>query len=376
MAPKARTDLLAGLFMVVSLVMLGISIWILGSERQIFRKQEPFRVSFKDVKGLSEGAPVRLGGITIGRVSKIGFSNTLSDSRVYVTILVNQDYLERIREDSEVTIETQGLLGDKFLSVSSGTKNAWVQPGGELKSRDAGDISQIISRAQTIVENTVEVSESFKKLVGEMRAESLQEITSSFKQASELLKDIKDGDGLIHRLIYSKKDGDAILENLKATSKGMKEITDGIKNGSGVLHHLIYGKDGDQTVAALQNAFTKIGNASAELGSVLEEAKKGKGVLHTLLYSESSAQDYDEIVTKLRETADNLKIATDALAKGSGTLGALLIDAKVYDNMVDVTDEAKRSIILRSMIRNSLNRAEKDRLSTVEPPTSSVPAQQ
>ena len=360
MAVKSRTDILAGLFLLVSLAVLALSIWVLGSERQIFRLQTPFKVSFKDVKGLSEGAPVRLGGITIGRVSKIGFSNTLSDPRVHVTILVNEDYLERVRQDSEVTIETQGLLGDKFLSISYGSKIGEVPAGSELKGVDAGDISGIINRAQTIVENTVDVSENFKKLVGELRTESLKEVTSAFKNASDLLKQIKEGDGLITQLIYSKKDGQTILNNLKDTSKGLKDITDGIKNGSGILHTLVYGSDGEQTVKALQEAFTKIGDASKKLGDTLDEAKKGSGVLHTLLYSTNSAQDYDQLVKKLHDTADNLKNATDALAKGSGTLGALLFDAKVYDNMVEVTDEAKRSYLLRSLIRKSLAQREEE----------------
>jgi phospholipid/cholesterol/gamma-HCH transport system substrate-binding protein len=355
MAVKARTEMLAGLFLIVSIILLGLSIWILGSERQIFRRQTPFRVSFKDVKGLSEGAPVRLGGISIGRVSKIGFSNTLSDPRVHVTILINEDYLERVRQDSEVSIETQGLLGDKFLSISAGSQIGEVPPNAELKGVDAADIAGIIGRAQTVVENTVEVSENFKKLVGELRTESLHEVTSAFKGASDLLKQIKEGDGLINQLIYSKKDGQAILNNIKDTSKSIKEITEGIKNGSGVLHTLVYGENGSQTVTALQEAFTKIGEASKKLGDTLEQAKAGSGVLHTLLYSTNSAQDYEQLIKKLHDTADNLKNATDALAKGSGTLGALLIDAKVYDNIVEVTDEAKRSYLLRSLIRKSLS---------------------
>lgn len=366
MAAKTRTEMLAGLFLIVSLVLLSLSIWVLGSERQIFRRQTPFKVSFKDVKGLSEGAPVRLGGITVGRVSKIGFSTSLSDPRVHVTILINEDYLERVREDSEVSIETQGLLGDKFVSLSYGSKLGEVPAGSELKGVDAADLAGVIGRAQIVVENTVEVSENFKKLVGELRTESLHEVTSAFKNASDLLRQIKEGDGLINQLIYSKKDGQAILNNIKETSKSVKEITEGIKNGSGVLHTLVYGENGSETVASLQEAFTKIGEASKKLGDTLEQAKQGSGVLHTLLYSTNSAQDYEQIVKKLHDTADNLKNATDALAKGSGTLGALLIDAKVYDNMVEVTDEAKRSYLLRSLIRKSLSRQEEERAQMLE----------
>ena len=54
------------------------------------------------------------------------------------------------------------------------------------------------------------------------------------------------------------------------------------------------------------------------------------------------------------ETADNMRVATEALAKGTGTLGALLVDPQLYDNLVEVTDGAKRSFLLRQAIRSSL----------------------
>jgi len=53
----------------------------------------------------------------------------------------------------------------------------------------------------------------------------------------------------------------------------------------------------------------------------------------------------------------NLKQASAALAKGSGTLGALLMDSRLYDNLIEVTDDAKRSLILRQAIRSSLEGA-------------------
>ena len=57
----------------------------------------------------------------------------------------------------------------------------------------------------------------------------------------------------------------------------------------------------------------------------------------------------------MAKAAENLKTTTDALAHGTGTLGALLVDPKLYDNLVEVTDGAKRSFLLRHAVRSSLN---------------------
>ena len=117
---KFKNEIKTGIFISVSLLILAALIFVMGRERQIFAKQSEYFSSFSDVKGLAVGAPIRLGGITIGRVSHIGFSTDLNDSLVHVTLLINEDYLERIRQDTVVAIETQGLLGDRFISISSG----------------------------------------------------------------------------------------------------------------------------------------------------------------------------------------------------------------------------------------------------------------
>jgi hypothetical protein len=61
------------------------------------------------------------------------------------------------------------------------------------------------------------------------------------------------------------------------------------------------------------------------------------------------------VLVNLSQSAQNLKVATDALANGTGTLGALLVDPRLYDNLVEITDGAKRSFLLRQAVRSSLN---------------------
>jgi hypothetical protein len=66
------------------------------------------------------------------------------------------------------------------------------------------------------------------------------------------------------------------------------------------------------------------------------------------------AKRIEEVLVSLAKTAQNLRTTSDALATGTGTLGALILDPQLYDNLVEVTDGAKRSFILRQAIRSSL----------------------
>lgn len=352
---KTKSELQAGIFILVALLLFGMSVFVLGRERQIFSAQDPFHTSFRDIKGLGDGAPVRLGGINIGRVSKIGFAADLKDPNVYVTLLVNDDYLDRIREDAVVLIDTQGLLGDRFLNITTGASEKILPPGSHIPSKESGDIADVLAKAGTVVDNTVQISDNVNEFLKEFRHETLSHFTEATKSIATLSKEIKDGSGLLHDLIYKKEGGDSMMKNLEAASSDIKAITQEIRSGSGLLNSLVYAPEGKETVEALTLAAKNLATASSHISELAGEIQSGDGLLHDLIYAKSP-EGLDDVVAKLNETANNLKSASDSLASGSGTIGALLVDSKLYDNLVEVTDGAKRSFILRQAIRSSLEK--------------------
>ena len=86
----------------------------------------------------------------------------------------------------------------------------------------------------------------------------------------------------------------------------------------------------------------------------MDEVRHGNGLLHGLIYGEETGE-LGKMSKLLNRILENLDKASTSLAKGSGTLGALLMDSTLYDNMIEVTDDAKRSLLLRSAIRSTLN---------------------
>ena len=352
---KRADEFRAGLFVVVGLFLFALTIYVMGRERQIFARQEEYLTTFKDVKGLSEGAPVRLGGITVGRVSRIGFSNNKLDTSVHVTFLVSAKFLDRLHSDSTITIETQGLLGDRFLSISPGKDPGLIPAGSVMQSSEAPDLAQVLSKAGTVVDNTVEISENVNQFVKEVRKETLADFTRAAKSIAELTQEIQKGDGFLHRLVYSKKDGENIMQSLSDASKTVNGLVQEIKTGKGFLNALIYEPTGADTMASMAKASEGIFNLANDFSEITQQVKSGNGLAHHLIYSDSP-EGLEDVVKKLNETAENLRKASEAISQGSGTLGALLVDSQLYDNLVEVTDGAKRSFLLRQAIRSSLDK--------------------
>lgn len=351
---KVRNELHAGLFLIGTLILLIVSIWVLGADRQVFVRQAEFFTSFRDIKGLAAGAPVRLGGIPIGRVSHIGFGSSVSDPNVYVTLLINNRYLERIREDSLVSIETQGLLGDRFISLTTGMQGKQLAPGAHMQSQETGDVAAILDKAGRVVENTVQISENVNKFVQEFRTQTVAPLTTAVKSISSLAQQIEKGSGFLHSLIYSDVKSDS-SKDLGEIISNIRGITGEIQSGNGLLHALVYDEGGSETVKALGVAAQNIGQGGAAIAELAREIKEGNGFMHQVVYDDNP-EGLDDLVRELNQTAENLRRASEALANGSGTLGALLVDSQLYDNLIEVTDGAKRSFLLRQAIRSSLQK--------------------
>lgn len=316
----------AGVLVIISLALFVLSIYIMGSEREIFSSQKLYYTIFKDVKGLSEGAPIRLGGITIGRVDNIGFAGEGSDKEIEVRMAINEKYLPKLRLDSKVTIETQGLLGDKFLSISVGQDQRLAPPGSVIHPAAGGDVTEIVDKAVKVIDNGVQISEDIKALTASIKGDTLKDLSEALKEISALTK------------------------NLNA-------VAGEIKNGKGLLHAMVYDQKGEDSVTSLSKLLTNLHEITETTTVLARDIKDGQGLLHDMIYNRSANEEgLGELMTRLNSTAENLKAASDSLKNGTGTLGALMVDSKIYDNLVEITDGAKRSYILKQAVRSTLQK--------------------
>lgn len=357
---KIRNEFKAGLFVAISTALVASLILVMGKEHQIFASQSPFYSQFADVKGLSSGAPIRLGGISIGRVDEVGFSSDENDPSVHVKLLINDSYLDRIREDSVATIDTQGLLGDRFISVSSGSSEASLQPGSVIQSAIVADLDQVLIRAQQAVENTAQITERINASLTGLSPDTFQNIASASQSIADLAHAVRSEKGFLHRLIYSEREGAQLIKSLANTSSDISALIHEARHGSGIIHSLLYSGTGDATAKQILETLSDISDASKGIATVANATTAENGVLHDLLYTRVApgtvANRIEEVLSALATVASNLQSTSNALAYGSGSLGALIIDPTLYDNLVEVTDDAKRSFLLRQAIRSSLKK--------------------
>lgn len=123
-------EIAVGLFVVAGLAALTV-LAMRVSNITAFQTTEGYTVigHFRNVGGLREGAPVKMGGVQVGRVSDISLDTDTYQARVELTIDSRFDDLPM---DTSASVLTSGLLGEQYVGLEAGGMPTALQPGDEL----------------------------------------------------------------------------------------------------------------------------------------------------------------------------------------------------------------------------------------------------
>jgi phospholipid/cholesterol/gamma-HCH transport system substrate-binding protein len=354
---RAR-DLKVGLFVLAGLVFSGMVIFLIGDERRLFSSSVEFRTHFADVQGLKPGAPIRMGGIDIGHVATVGYGADSKDPIIYVTLDVVHAEAARIKTDSVARIATKGLLGDKMIEITKGAKPNAIPPGGEIPGEEPNDmlgkVNGMAEKAESTLGNIEKVSQSF---ADEKLQRDLRETVAS---ASMLMKQVTDGDGYPHRLLTDREEAERISRTLQSldrasaelasTLREVREVVSRVKEGPGFAHDVVYGE-------GPQKQIQQFGAAADEVARTLQGVRESDSLAHDALYGGKG--DGAEALANVTAVTGDLRAIMSDVRAGKGTLGALLVDPSIYEDMKSLLGNVQRNDVLRALVRYSIKQDEK-----------------
>jgi phospholipid/cholesterol/gamma-HCH transport system substrate-binding protein len=344
-----------GLFVILGLGLAVVAVFIIGSSRRLWESRATYRTAFQDVAGLKPGAPVRMGGLDIGEVKGVGHDGDVEDSRIFVTMSVVAKEAARIRADTVARVAGKGLLGDKMIELTVGSPDLpHVAEGSLLPSEEPSDVFSAANKVAAATVKAIERIEPLAQQLGDPKF--AEDIRGSAADLHSMLDAIAHGDGAMHRLFYDRTEADQIssaLANLNQTSARLnstladvQDLTDHIRQGPGIAHALVY--DGDMS----QNA----AGALHELHEDLRAIREGNGLAHAVLYGDDPSQ---HVMANLNAMSDDLRVIVGNLKQGKGTLGALLVDPTVYEDIKSAVGNVERNEVLRALVRYSIKADEK-----------------
>ena len=194
MAQRSEEIKVGSLVVVAVLLFLGTLI-LVGGVNLLRRKQVSYVTYFKFAGGLDPGSVVRFAGRKVGTVQSADF-----DPQDTTRIQVRLKVLEKtpVRTDSTATISSLGFLGDNYVEISAGTKNAaMLAPGSEIPAKEVVQVADVINNANalvlnanqligtlgpkldTVVDNANQLALNLKKMTGPQTQQHLDRILAN-----------------------------------------------------------------------------------------------------------------------------------------------------------------------------------------------------
>lgn len=348
-----------GAFVLAGLAVAGAIIFMIGDSSRMFDSKQSIVARFEDVEGLKPGSPVRMGGVDIGAVAHVAYPKDASNTQIFVQMQIVSSDAKRIRKDSVASIAPKGMLGDKLIIVTQGsTTEPIVESGGEIESRKPDGL---LAQAGEISKKTGALLTNLEKTSATLASDEFRgDVEGSAASLRGLLNNLEQGDGFIPRLLKDKNEAERLsraVANLERTSTQLSGVlaqlnmaVARVNQGPGLAHELIYGEGGAQ-------AASQIGEAAEQLALAVKEIRQGDGVAHNILFGGENEQT-DQVAGDLLAITSDLKTIVRGLREGKGTLGALMADPSVYEDLKVLLGNVQRNEVLRALVRYSIKRDE------------------
>jgi len=353
---------------------LEATVEILGLDFHGQKARERIRVRVRGRDGVETGKIYwsQIESIRVKVLKDIGVGSTIqvgdgTARKMTVDMRVSEDVLERIRTDSVAAVQTEGLLGDKFIDISIGSLSKPQVKSGDMISSDEGvDVAAALASTGEIIDNVNASTESIRALLeGFRKAGGEATVVAAMQSIQDIADEIQHGTGLIHQLIFDKSSGQAykdIVGNISSSSKTVNEglikvdaILADVRSNKSLVHELLYGEQGEATVVDARKLI-------AEATQVVSDVRTKDSLVHNLLYKPDDGQ----IMASVSGAAADVKVITGDVKqivgdvkKGKGTVGLLLADPTVYEDLKLLIGNVRRNTAVKTLVRFAIEQDDK-----------------
>lgn len=124
---KFSLELYVGIFIIAGILCLTYLSVKLGKLDIMGSKGTVVFAVFSNTGGLKNGAEVQIAGVNVGRVKEI----TLEEYQAKVKLQIDSGVM--LQEDAIASIKTKGLVGEKYIEITPGGADNFIQAGGKIQ---------------------------------------------------------------------------------------------------------------------------------------------------------------------------------------------------------------------------------------------------
>ncbi len=294
---KSRVEIKVGLFVLIGLVLVAVSIIQFSKGASLFRGTYELNLHAVNVGGIKESAGVLLAGVQVGSVSKVELAE--DGKSVLIRLKIYKDY--RIYHDARFVIEQAGFLGDQFVSVIPTTNSLpYLENGADVPCQEPFNLQEVARSTAGFIKRIDETAKKLDDSVSDLRRLVLNEQTmTNFAMA-------------INNTRTFSEQALATVNNINtliATNAGQigfavnnaVSFSQQLTNLAGSANSLL-ATNGAEITLAVNN----VKSSTEILTQLMADLKAGRGLAGTLLQNEQLATNVQTIAYNLSITTSNL----------------------------------------------------------------------
>jgi len=321
------------LFVLAGLVIVLVAIFFVTGGNILGPKYK-LNTYLPEVEGVQAGAPVDLDGVQIGSVQSLELTPHPQDRMhgIKVVLRIDKKYQEQIRTDSTASLVTQGLLGDRYVTISRGLTGSAIPDNGVVPGTEEAAMKEVVQRGADLMQNLGALSDDLRGIVDQVHKGNgtlgallndralYNHLNSTAAKLDDVATTIQAGQGSLGKLVAS----DELYKKADSTLGKADDVLGAVRDQKGTIGKLVYDSSAYDSIKGMADK----GNA------LLSDVHDGKGTLGKL------ATD-DTLFTNLRDASANVRDASAKMNSNQGTMGKFFTDPAFYDNVTGLTGDLR-----------------------------------
>ena len=330
----SREKAAMGGFVIGGFLLFAVGLFLIGDRRMLFSDSAEYYTEFAQLSALQAGAKVRVGGMDAGEIVEINVPGG-PGSKFRLKFRIIEKMFPVIRTDSVASIQTDGLLGNKFLQIDIGTTGL-APPAYMLPSREPFEIGDLLGRIRDTVTALDDTIDDVKV-----------DVTNATQTVAETATHV---DQII---VAAKDDIDRITAAASTITDDVGGIIAGLNAGKGTIGKLL--KDD----AVYNSVSASVQQVEHLLGNVRQTSEDVKDLV-SRFQSGDIPEDFESTMNNVRELSERVKVMVAAFqpAPGggdgiSGDLRATLGSAReAMSGLSENMEALKRSFFFRGFFKD------------------------
>ena len=295
-----------GVFVLSAVLLFSVGLFLIGNRHRAFAHHVDFFTKLNDVNGISPGSEVRVSGFEAGRVSGIEIPDRPSE-KFKLKLHVDDKLHNLIRDDSFVTVESNGLVGDKFLLIHEGSdQKQEAASGATLRAKEPIELSAVIAKMTGVMDQA-------DAAIGDIKTKAdgtLDAITTTVNNANALVTSIQSGKGAVGMLLTDQQTATAVKSAVGNAQQAAVNLNQVVVQAKQVMSDF-------QSRDLFAKAEDTLNNAKDVSWQLAQTSQQVRLTLTDALGPDRSGENAAD---NIRETFSNINLATANMADDTEAL--------------------------------------------------------